>query len=53
MQRKKTIMELEREVLPHLAYSPDIALTDNHVCRSLEHTLDGLHFRNIKDIDPP
>ena len=46
----KTKVELEWEVLPHPAYSLDIMPTHYHLFRSLQHTLDDLHFQNIKDI---
>ena len=43
-------MELEWEVLPHPVYSPNIAPTDYHLFKSLQHTFDGLNFRNIEDL---
>jgi len=40
---------LEWEVLPHPAYSPDIALSD-HLFKSMQPALSGERFSNAKDI---
>ena len=47
---KQTLLELEREVLSHSAYSPDIAPSDFHLFRSMEHALEETHFHNFKDV---
>lgn len=38
------------EVLPHPPYSPDIAPSDFHLFRSLQHFLCGKKFENLEDI---
>ena len=47
---QETIMELEWDVLPHDAYSPDLAPSDYHLFRSLEHYLRDKNFTNIQDL---
>ncbi|CAK9820120.1 Histone-lysine N-methyltransferase SETMAR [Anthophora quadrimaculata] len=44
------INELGSEVLPHPPYSPDIASSDFHLFRSLQHSLSGKKFENLDDI---
>lgn len=44
------INELGWEVLPHPPYSPDIAPSDFHLFRSLQHFLCGKKFENLDDI---
>lgn len=46
----ETIMDLGWEVLPHPAYSPDLAPSDFHLYRSLKHFLEGKKFNNKDDI---
>ena len=41
---KKAIGRLKINVLPHPAYSPDLAPSDFHMLRSLEHWLRGKDF---------
>lgn len=43
-------MELGLELLPHLPYSPDLAPSDYHLFRSLEHTLRGTNFNNVEEV---
>ena len=43
---KSAIEELEREVLPHPQYSPDLAPTDFHLFCSLSNHLSGHTFEN-------
>ena len=46
------IQELgEVEVLPHPAYSPDLAPSDYHVFRSMAHFLRGWNFENIEAVE--
>jgi len=47
---KRTLVELEWEVLPHPAYSPDIAPSDFHLFRSMQHALKDTHFHNFEDV---
>ena len=50
MSRKalqKKLSEFNWEILPHLPYSPDIALFDYHLLRALQHFLVGTKFENI------
>ncbi|KAL4478243.1 hypothetical protein ABPG72_016555 [Tetrahymena utriculariae] len=44
------IQELGWEVLPHPAYSPDLAPSDYHLFRSMEHYLREKQFNNIQDL---
>ncbi|CAK1553447.1 unnamed protein product [Leptosia nina] len=44
------IKELGWEVLPHPPYSPDVAPSDFHLFRALQHFLSGKTFANLDDI---
>ena len=50
METKDTIIELGWEVLPHAAYSPDLAPTDYHLFRSLEHYLREQYFSDYQEV---
>ena len=50
LDTKETIMELGWEVLPHPAYSPDLAPSEYYLFRSLEHFLRGKSFENIQGL---
>ena len=41
---------LKWEVLPHPPYSPDVAPSDYHLFRSMEHGLAHQHFRFYEEI---
>ena len=41
---RQKLLELEWEILPHPAYSPDLAPTDYHLFRALQHHLDEKKF---------
>lgn len=47
---QETIIELGWEVLPHPAYSPDLAPSDYHLFRSLEHFLRDKLFSNRDEL---
>lgn len=47
---KETLTQLEWETLPHPAYSPDIAPSDYHLFRSMQHGLSGTRFRNVEEV---
>lgn len=49
---KEKIQELDAiELLPHPAYSPDLAPSDYHLFRSMAHFLRGRHFTNLDDVE--
>ena len=49
---KEKIVELEGiELLPHPAYSPDLAISDYYLFRSMVHFLCGRSFSNVKDVE--
>ena len=37
--------------MPHPAYSPDLAPSDYHICRSMAHFLVGRKFNNEEEIE--
>ena len=39
------------ELLPHPAYSPDLAPSDYHLLRSIAHFLRGRNFENIEAVE--
>ncbi len=47
---QKTITNLGWQVLPHPAYSPDLASTDYHLFRSMGHSLRDRSFENVDDL---
>lgn len=47
---QEKIRQLDWEVLPHPPYSPDIAPSDFHLFRSMEHSLKNLNFKNADDV---
>ncbi|GFV52659.1 mariner Mos1 transposase [Trichonephila clavipes] len=47
----KTYLEtLKWEVLPHPLYSPDLALSDHHLFRSMVYGLADQHFRSYEEV---
>lgn len=47
---QEKIMALNMEVLPHPPYSPDLAPSDYHLFRSLQHFLEGKQFINCEEV---
>ena len=45
---KKTLLTLDWDVLPHPAYSPDIAPSDYHLFRSMQNAM-SICFRKIEE----
>ncbi|UYV77256.1 SETMAR [Cordylochernes scorpioides] len=46
---KETLEALQWDVLPHPPYSPDIALSDYHMFRSMTHSLAEQHFTSYEE----
>jgi histone-lysine N-methyltransferase SETMAR len=44
------IEKLGWKVLPHAPYSPDLAPTDYHLFRSMEHSLREMPFDNVQEV---
>lgn len=47
---RETLTTLGWEVLPHPAYSPDLAPTDYHLNRSIDNALKGKYFRSFEEV---
>lgn len=47
---KNVIYTLSWEVLPHAAYSSDLAPSDYHLFRSLHHHLADKHFKTVDEV---
>src|SRR5262245_45481822 len=47
---RNTLEELRWEVLPHPAYSPDLAPSDYHLFRSLQTGLEEKEFENSEEV---
>lgn len=50
LQTRETLMEFQWEVLQHPAYSPDVAPSDYHLFRSMQHGLAGTQFHNSEEV---
>ena len=44
------LLELSRDVLPHPPYSSDLAPSNYHLFRSLQHYLDKKTFKDFNDL---
>jgi hypothetical protein len=44
------ICSLGWEVLPHALYSPDLAPSDYHLFRLLQHHLADTHFKTVEEV---
>lgn len=47
---KETLTELEWEVLPNVAYSPDLVPSDYNLFRSMQHGLKDTRFRDYEEV---
>ncbi|EFN88980.1 Histone-lysine N-methyltransferase SETMAR, partial [Harpegnathos saltator] len=47
---KQILMELEWDVLPY-PYSLDLAPSDYHLFRSMQHALEDTHFHNYREVE--
>ncbi|EFN82451.1 Histone-lysine N-methyltransferase SETMAR, partial [Harpegnathos saltator] len=47
---EKTLMKLESEGLLHPVYFPDLAASDYHLFRSMQHFLKDTLFRNYEEV---
>jgi histone-lysine N-methyltransferase SETMAR len=50
MATQNKIEELGWEVLPHAPYSPDLAPSDYHLFRSMEHSLRDVKFQDVEQV---
>ncbi|CAK9825563.1 Mariner Mos1 transposase, partial [Anthophora retusa] len=50
VQKVGLISSLGWEILLHAAYSPDMAPSDYHLFRSLQHHLVGSHFKSLEEV---
>ena len=52
---RKTSNKIEEldgvEVLPHPAYSPDVAPSDYGLCRSMQHFMKGRRFESFEEVE--
>jgi histone-lysine N-methyltransferase SETMAR len=49
--RSKKIKELNWEILDHPSYSPDLALSDYHLLRSLQNHLNNKKFERFEEVN--
>jgi len=47
---KQTLLQLEWEVLPHPAYSLDMAPSDYHLFRLMQHALTDTHLSSYEEV---
>jgi len=47
---KQTLLQLEWEVLSHLAYSPDIIPSNYHLFRLMQHAFTDTHFSSYEEV---
>jgi histone-lysine N-methyltransferase SETMAR len=48
---RRAIRELDFDILPHPPYSPDLAPSDYHLFRSMEHFLRGRSFEIVEEVE--
>jgi hypothetical protein len=49
-EMKGVIYSLSWEVLPHATYSLDLAPSDYHLFRSLQHHFTDMYFKTLKEV---
>ena len=47
---RQKLAAFDWDVIPHPPYSPDLAPSDYHLFRSLQHSLDGQSFQSLEDV---
>ncbi|XP_046961251.1 uncharacterized protein LOC124530924 [Vanessa cardui] len=48
---KDSLLTLGWEAVPHLAYSPDLAPSDNHLFRKMQNDLSDVRFKTFEEVE--